>query len=66
MLKSGFHLQVFDRLNKLGICISYNRMQMVTGQIAGSFNTILIEAIQEKRFLKLIGDNLNISVGVRD
>lgn len=58
--------QVFDRLQRLGVCLGYNRSIRLQEIIGGSFNDQLIETVKASRRFRLVGDNINWSVGVDD
>ena len=44
---------MYDRLNKIGICSSYNRMQQVMRGIAGQFNLTQTESIKKEETICL-------------
>lgn len=58
--------QVFDRLQRLGVCLGYNRSIRLQEIIGGSFNDQLIETVKASRRFRLVGDNINWSVGADD
>ena len=55
---------MYDRLNVVGVCLSYNRSLVVSKTIGGHFTDILHKLAATGKRLRFIGDNLNISVGV--
>lgn len=61
-----FSLHVFDRLQKQGICLSYDGGLYVLEMIGGKFNDSVIDLVKEKRRFRIIGDNINWTVGVHD
>jgi len=60
------HLQVFDRLEPVGICLSYCCTERVIDGIRVDFDKSVVEAVKEGKTIRLVGDNVNLSVGVRD
>ena len=58
--------QLYDRLNRPGICICYTRRKKLLDEFKGEFDAKVIEAIIEGKKLRLIGDNVNYYVSVRD
>ncbi len=65
MIKTNvLFLQVYDRLNKLGIAVSYNRSLVVFKQIGDHYLDLLVRAAEDGKHIRFVGDNLNFSVGV--
>ena len=58
------YFQVYDRLNAVGVSLSYCRAIEITRMIGGHFSDILEKAARNGRRLRIIGDNLNFAVGV--
>ena len=50
----------------MGVCLSYTNSMLLVDNVKGNFNTKLIEAIQSRKQIRLVGDNVNFYVGVRD
>lgn len=57
--------QIFDRLNTLGVCLSYGRALVMYEQIGHHYLDLLIRAAEKGKYIRLIGDNLNFVVGVK-
>ncbi|XP_070532786.1 uncharacterized protein [Ptychodera flava] len=58
--------KIFDRLQKVGVCLSYTRSRAVIEEIGGHFNAEMIDAIKSGKRIRLVGDNSNYRVGVHD
>ena len=52
-------MQVYDRLNRIGIGLSYSRVQAATSRVGDQFITELVGALQADKYIRFIGDNLN-------
>lgn len=61
-----FDKLVFDRLQRVGICLSYANSLRLVDQIGGHFNDELIDLIREGRRFRIVGDNINWKVDVHD
>ena len=59
-------LQVYDRLQKQGLCLGYEGSLYVLGAIGGKFNETLIDLIKAERRFRIVGDNINWHEGVHD
>lgn len=55
---------VYDRLQKVGICLSHNGMLQFMSGISDSFNSELINCVKEGKRFRLVGDNINFHVSV--
>ena len=58
--------QVFDRLQPMGVSLSYCRSLGVVELIGGHFNDQLIDLLKQGKRFRLVGDNINWKVGVHD
>ncbi len=58
--------KVYDRLNKVGVCLSYNQSMEITNNVGSHFIDLLAEAVKENKYIRFIGDNLNFVVDVHD
>ena len=58
--------QVYDRLQAVGVCLSYDRTVDVMNMVGGHFNCQIIDIVKNKSRFRLVGDNINWSVGVHD
>ena len=54
---------MYDRLNRLGVSSSYSVALRTINQLGQRYPKILAEALKEGRYIRLVGDNLNFSVG---
>lgn len=59
-------LQVFTLLNHLNITISYNAMLKLALEISKLNEVPIKEWIKSNEHFKFIGDNVDVSMGVRD
>jgi len=59
-------IQGFDRLEPTGVCLSYTRSQLLIDAIRGDFDAKVIDAVRNGKKIRLVGDNVNITVGCRD
>lgn len=59
-----FIFKVYDRLQPLGVTTSHCVMLRAQKQIGGHFNLQLINAVQEGKKFRLIGDNVNFMIDV--
>ena len=58
--------QVFDRLQPMGVSLSYCRSLGVVELIGGHFNDQLIDLLKQGKRFRLVVDNINWKVGVHD
>ncbi|XP_006814411.1 uncharacterized protein LOC102801398 [Saccoglossus kowalevskii] len=58
--------KVFDRLQKVGVCLSYTQSKAIMDEVGGHFNSELIDAVRNGSRLRLVGDNCNYRVNVHD
>ncbi|XP_062575477.1 uncharacterized protein LOC134237384 [Saccostrea cucullata] len=58
--------KVFDRLQPVGVCIGYERSLKVIQNFGGKYKEQLIEEIQNNKTIRIVGDNINWTVGVHD
>ncbi|XP_061184242.1 uncharacterized protein LOC133192263 [Saccostrea echinata] len=58
--------KVFDRLQKVGVCLSYAKSLKLVDQIGGHFNDEMVELVRKGRRFRIVGDNINWKVGVHD
>jgi hypothetical protein len=58
-------LQVFDRLQKLGVSTSADVCSRLLDEIGGHFNNEVISLIHAGKQFRFIGDNVNFTVGVK-
>ena len=59
-------LQGFDRLEPTGVCLCYTRSQHLIDGIRGDFDAKVIEAVRNGKNIRLVGDNVNLTIGCRD
>lgn len=59
-------MQVFSRLNHIGITISYNAILKVIASVSKSHVDPMKELIASSKTIKYVGDNLDTHRGVRD
>ena len=57
---------MFDRLQKQGVCLSHNDSMYMMEMIDCKFNDSIIELVRQRQRFRLIGDNINWTVGVLD
>ena len=57
---------MYDRLQTVGVCLSYDRTIDVTNIIGGHFNDQIVDIVKKRKRFRLVGDNINWSVGVHD
>ena len=55
--------QVYDRLNRLGVSTSYTVALTTINQLGKRYPDLLVEGIKEGKYIRLVGDNVNFSVG---
>ena len=55
-------LQVFDRLQPLGVCLCHERTNKVVTAVGGHFNDALVNALKAGKSFRLIGDNVNFKI----
>jgi hypothetical protein len=60
-----FFIQVYDDLNPLGICMSYDTTWNDTEKLAKENRQQLVAAVKKEQSFRLVGDNINFSVGVK-
>lgn len=53
--------QLYDRLNKIGVTLSYSRSLVSKEEVGSKSIQFLVEALQEGKHIRLIGDNLNFT-----
>lgn len=66
MIALLFVLQVYDRLNTLGMSLSYNSSLNLIKDCNVAVHRKLCKAIVERKQVSIVGDNINMKVGVRD
>ena len=59
-----FLFQVYDRLNTLGVCLSYSRTLVLYKHVGEHFVDMLIRAAEQGKYIRFIGDNLNLILAV--
>ncbi|XP_070581644.1 uncharacterized protein [Ptychodera flava] len=59
-------VQIFDRLQKIGVCLSYVQSKKISIDVAGHFKADLIDAVKSGSSFRLIGDNCNYRVNVQE
>lgn len=59
-------LQIFDRLNPLGVCVSYGTSLAVLNVIGNNYESQLREALEQGKKFRIVADNINWYSGVRD
>ena len=52
--------KVFDRLQPLGVTMSYSTNNSLLDMIGGHFDSKVVEAVARHRRFRLIGDNINL------
>ncbi|CAC5360273.1 unnamed protein product [Mytilus coruscus] len=57
---------VYDRLQAIGVTLSYQKTLYVLDILGGSFNTAAIEAVTNKKTLRIIGDNVNFKTSITE
>ena len=57
---------MYDRLHRLGLCMSYSRSLEVMEVVGGYNASALVDALKNGRYIRFIGDNLNFTVDVHD
>ena len=62
----AIEFQVYDRLQAVGVCLSYDRTVDVMNMVGGHFNCQIIDIVKNKSRFRLVGDNINWSVAVHD
>ncbi|CAC5416075.1 unnamed protein product [Mytilus coruscus] len=58
--------KVYDRLQAIGVTLSYQKSLYVLDILEGSFNTAAIEAVTNKKTLRIIGDNVNFKTSITE
>ncbi|CAG2243662.1 unnamed protein product [Mytilus edulis] len=58
--------KVFDRLQTVGVCLSYERSLQIVEMIGGHFNDKVVQLVKDNTRFRIIGDNINWTVGVHD
>ena len=66
LLRLRILLQLYDRLSQVGVCVSYTTTLKLIDMVKGNINVKLIEAIKARKHFRMVGDNINFEVGVRD
>ncbi|XP_053405511.1 uncharacterized protein LOC123528628 [Mercenaria mercenaria] len=64
ILQQIFQIQVYDRLQPLGVSLSHQGMLETMSAISNSFNTELTECVKQGKKFRIIGDNVNFHMGV--
>jgi hypothetical protein len=59
-------LQIFDRLNPLGVCVSYGTSLTVLNVIGNNYESQLREALEQGKKFRVVADNINWHSEVRD
>ena len=57
---------MFDRLQPLGVCLSYGAGIELLEKYAGQYNVEVIQALKDGKRIRLVGDNVNWKVNVHD
>ena len=57
---------MYDRLHRLGLCMSYSRSLEVMEVVGGYNASALVDALKNGRYIRFIGDNLNFTVDVHN
>ena len=57
---------MYDQLNPLGVCLSYDSMLKIQSQIGEFYEELLAEEVNRGHTLRFIGDNLNFVADVSD
>ena len=57
---------MYDRLQTVGVCLSYDRTLDVMNIVGGHFNSQIIDIVKNQKRFRLVGDNINWNVGVHD
>ena len=65
-MNTNFTLQLYDRLSKVGVCLSHQNTTILLDKITGNFNCKLVNAIKSGKHLRIVGDNIDFYLGVRD
>ena len=58
--------KVFDRLNKIGVCMGYNSTINLIEIVGGKFNDKIVDLVRSGKTFRFCGDNINWTVGVHD
>ncbi|CAC5417451.1 unnamed protein product [Mytilus coruscus] len=58
--------KVYDCLQAIGVTLSYQKSLYVLDILGGSFNTAAIEAVTNKKTLRIIGDNVNFKTSITE
>ena len=56
--------QVFDRLHTMGLCLCYGHSLTILEKLGGNFKTEVIDALKNKKRLRIVGDNINWYTGI--
>ena len=59
-------LQVFHRLGPIGVCESYDRTLAIIQELSRNSEDIIVKALKAGFHLRVVGDNINFWVKVRD
>ncbi|XP_071153480.1 uncharacterized protein [Mytilus edulis] len=57
---------VFDRLQPIGVCLSYGHGLTILDKFSGNFNSAVIDALKDEKRIRLVGDNINWKTNVHD
>ena len=66
LLSVYYNVQVFIRLNHLNITISYSAVLKLVSTISKLNEVPINKWIASKQTFKFVGDNVDVSMGVRD
>ena len=61
-----FSSKVYDRLQKLGVCLTRTCNSAILDNIKETFKIQIVEAITDNRYIRFLGDNIDFMIGVRD
>lgn len=60
------YFQIFDRLQPLGVCLSYYGGIQLLDKFAGHFNAEVIDSLKAGKRIRIVGDNINWKTNVHD
>lgn len=58
--------KVYDRLNAVGLCISYCTMCSLMDRLSKNSDVLVKDALTSGKFYRIVGDNLNYTENVRE
>ena len=61
-----FFFQIYNRLQRVGICINFRNGTRILDAIKGGFHKKAIDAVRQSKHIRIIGDNIDFVIGVRD